>query len=543
MKTTEKLHFISEATAGVRWRIIAATLCGMSRIASALCFVWVCKQLVDYATGRHNGSFAMLVTLMVACMVLQLLFANIAARIESLSTVMMRNRLRHQLFSHLMECRWEADRYHTGDAVNRMQDDSQTLAAMACMSVPSLLMSLLQFTAAFVFLAALDIHLAWILVLVMPATLLLGRVYMRGVRRLTRDIRKIDSETQELIQEHLQHRILLRSMESTRQSARSLAALHKALLHSVTKRTDYSLSMRTCMQAGFMAGYVLAFLWGICGILEGSVSFGMMTAFLQLVAQVQRPVVDIGQKLHFVAQTMASVERMAELFELPEEEHGNAVVLEGPAGLCFRHVCFSYPGSGETVVSDFSHDFKPGTATAIVGETGIGKTTLVRLALALLTPDKGHVTLYNKEREMLASPMTRCNIAYVPQGNTLMSGSIRDNLLLGNPAAGDADMEKALRGAAADFVFGLPRGIDTICGEKGAGLSEGQAQRIAIARGLLRKGGILLLDEPAASLDAETEALLFERLKEHLKDKTLIVVTHRGSAERMCSETVRIGKG
>ncbi len=543
MKTTLKLHFVWKAMAGVRWRIVAATLCGMSRIASAMCFVWVCKLLVDDATGRRSGSFAMLATLMVACMVLQLLFSNIAARIESLSTVMMRNRLRHELFSHLMECRWEADRYHTGDAVNRMQEDSQTLASMACVSVPSLLMSLLQFSAAFVFLAALDIHLAWILALVMPATLLLGRVYMRGVKRLTRDIRKIDSETQELIQEHLQHRILLRSMESTRQSALSLAALHKALLHSVRKRTDYSLSMRTCMQAGFMAGYVLAFLWGTCGIMEGSVSFGMMTAFLQLVAQVQRPVVDIGQKLHFVAQAMASAERMAELFELPEEEHGRAERLEGQTGLRFRHVSFSYPDSKETAVLDFSHDFKPGTATAIVGETGIGKTTLIRLALALLTPDKGCVTLYNKEREMLASPMSRCNIAYVPQGNTLMSGSIRDNLLLGNPAADAAQMEKALRGAAADFVFGLPHGIDTICGEKGTGLSEGQAQRIAIARGLLREGGILLLDEPASSLDAGTEALLFERLKEHLKDKTLIVVTHHESVACMCGETVQIRKG
>ena len=535
-----KLHFVWKASKGVRWQIIVVALGGVLRIASAMCFIWACKQLIDIATMRHEGSFALYAAVMVTCAVMQLASSIFTSHIESLATVTMRNNMRHKLFSHLMAGKYLSRPLHTGDLVNRIQEDSQTLAAMACMLIPSIAVSLIQFIAAYIFLSALDIHLAWILALVMPATLLMGKTYIKGIKRLTHDIRTIDSKTQELIQEHLQHRTLLRSMESTGNSTNALNTLHSSLWQSVRKRTRYALSLRACMQAGFMAGYIVAFLWGAHGIMAGYISFGIMTAFLQLVAQVQRPVVDMAQKSHSVAQAMASVERMAALFDLPEEESGTAIRLEKPVGLRFEQVDFSYIEGSAKAVCNFNYDFKPATTTAILGQSGMGKTTLIRLALALIEPDKGHIILYNADNEVKASPMTRCNITYVPQGNSLMSGSIRDNLLLGNPSADMAEMEKALRGAAADFVADLPDGIDTVCGEKGLGLSEGQAQRIAIARGLLRGRSILLLDEPTSSLDAETEALLFERLKSYMKDKTIIVVTHRNSISRLCNNIIRI---
>lgn len=512
----------------------------MLRIASAMCFVWACKQLIDIATMRHEGSFVLYMAAMVTCAAVQLISSVLTSRIESLATVKMRNNMRHELFCHLMAGKYLGRHLHTGDIVNRIQDDSQTLAAMACMLIPSIAVSLIQFIAAYIFLSALDIHLAWILALVMPATMLIGRTYIKGIKRLTHDIRAIDSKTQELIQEHLQHRTLLRTMESTQNSANTLDTLHESLRQSVRKRTNYTLSLHACMQAGFMAGYIVAFLWGAHGIMAGYTSFGVMTAFLQLVTQLQRPVADIARKSHSVAQALASVERMTVLFDLPEEENGTAIRLDMPVGLRFEHVDFSYVADSTKTVCNFNYDFKPGTNTAILGESGMGKTTLIRLALALIEPDKGHIILYNADKEIKASPMTRCNITYVPQGNSLMSGSIYDNLLLGNPTAGMADMRKALWGAAADFVDKLPDGIYTICGEKGIGLSEGQAQRIAIARGLLRNGCIILLDEPSSSLDAATEALLFERLKSYMKDKTLVVVTHRDSVSHLCNNIIRI---
>ena len=264
-----------------------------------------------------------------------------------------------------------------------------------------------------------------------------------------------------------------------------------------------------------------------------------MTAFLQLVGQVQRPISKIARQIPTLIHTITSIDRLGEL-DLPQEEKGEPVRLAGQLGIRFSDVDFRYPDGTVNVIEGFSYDFKPGTMTAVVGETGIGKSTLIRLMLALLLPDKGKVEYYNDEETVSASPMTRCNIVYVPQGNTLISGTIRENLLVGKSDATEDEMREALHTAVADFVHDLPEGLDTLCGERGAGLSEGQAQRIAIARGLLRPGGVLLLDEPSSALDSQTESLLVERIRARLGRRTLILVTHNPRTASLCTGTVRM---
>jgi ABC-type bacteriocin/lantibiotic exporter with double-glycine peptidase domain len=214
-------------------------------------------------------------------------------------------------------------------------------------------------------------------------------------------------------------------------------------------------------------------------------------------------------------------------------------MLAAPCGIRFNHVTFNDGAPGQQpALSDFCVDFKPGSCTAIMGETGSGKTTLIRLLLALVKPQQGEISIYSVECSTL-SPLHRCNFVYVPQGNTLLSGTLRENLLLGNPKASDEQMNEALNMACADFVEELPNGLDTHFSEQGGGLSEGQAQRIAIARALLRPGSIMLLDEATSALDADTERKVLENILSN-HQRTIIFVTHRPAVVDYCDQVLSL---
>lgn len=236
-----------------------------------------------------------------------------------------------------------------------------------------------------------------------------------------------------------------------------------------------------------------------------------------------------------------AAERLMELEEDPLEEQGDPVMLDVPCGVKLSHVSYRYSDDERLVLDDLSFDFKPGSTTAIMGETGAGKTTIIRIILALLKPSQGTVTIYDSHESMELTPRMRCNIVYVPQGNTLLSGTIRDNLRLGRLVATEEEMANALHMACADFVFDLPEGLDTECSESGGGLSEGQAQRISIARALLRDRSIMLFDEATSALDPETERqLLHNILGRH--DRTILFITHRPAVVEYCDQTLHLEK-
>ena len=218
---------------------------------------------------------------------------------------------------------------------------------------------------------------------------------------------------------------------------------------------------------------------------------------------------------------------------------------EPPVGIEFSNVDFRYKEDSRWIYRNFSHDFAPGSVTAVIGETGAGKSTLLRLLLSTLTPNSGSITFYSTDNDTLkscyASPQTRANCVYVPQGNSLISGTIRYNLLLGKTDATDKEMEEALYLAAADFVIrDFPNGLDTLVGEGGMGVSEGQAQRIAIARSFLRPGKVILMDEPTSALDGETEKLFLERLSSQSYGKTIIIVTHKQEICKYVQEVIKV---
>lgn len=530
-----------------KWAYTLVLFCQILMVALALGYVWLSKRLVDVAILYFKGDVAeksVLAMYAASFLILSMLRPVVVAvksYYQSKISVSMANRIRLRLFDDLLHLKNEYSRkYHTGDMLNRLQVDVSAVASTFCQVIPNLFWAGIQFLSAFVYLLHIDARLAWILVVIIPVAIVGGRYVMYRVRNLTSDIRKSDSEVESHIQESVQHITLLQILEYTETSSEDLEELQMDNYEKNMRRAKFSVIARTLVAFSFTIGYAVAFLWGIYGIAGGVVTYGALTAILQLVGQVQRPLVQVSDQLPSLMHCTASIDRIEEIENLPRESKASQHFLCGTSGVSIEHLSFRYSDGVKDIFTDFSFDFAPGSKTSIVGPTGRGKSTLIKLMLSLLTPTEGSVSLYNSKEKVKASEATRCNLVYVPQGNTLFSGTIRENLQMGDPHADEAKMKDALHTAAADFVLELPNGLDTQCFEQGGGLSEGQAQRIAIARALLRPGSILLLDEFSSALDNDTEDLLLRRLTDRMNRRTMIFITHRTRVIDYCDSVLQL---
>lgn len=526
---------------GQWWRVGLTCLNGIVEVACSLGFVVLSKRVIDIATGNEFGNLLGTAMLAVALIVLQLILGMWDTWLNGCMPVDVGSGLRKRMFVHLLRSRWtEIQQYHSGDLLNRIGKDIDEVAKFVTVSIPDLFVTFVQFVASFAYLCWLDSSLAWMLLVVIPFFMLLSKLYVYRMRGYNRNIRQSDSNIQAVIQEAVQHHLVIKTMEQINGQLALLDGMQTGLRRLVKKRTQLSMFSRLMMSAGFNAGYLLVFLWGVVDLSRGAISFGTMSAFMQLVGRVQRPAFDLASFVPSIIASFTAIERLMELDRLTEELVEEPLPLHDLEGLHFRNVSFSYKEDMEPVFEDWSADFKVGTSIALLGKTGTGKTTLLRLVLALITPQAGRIVLSTSTGEVDISPRTRANFVYVPQGNSLFSGTIRENLLLGNKEASDEQLKKVLWVAAADFVFLLPDGLDTRLGETGGGLSEGQAQRIAIARALLREGDILLFDEATSALDSETEQQLLDRLHDYCKGKLLLFVTHHVALAERCSRVVHL---
>ncbi len=530
---------------------------GLLSVGVSLAQVWAVKRAIDVASHSVEGNIYWAVGLM-GCLILADFALNISSIwIRNLLGIKAQNRMQQRMLDRILRSEWHGkERLHSGDVLNRLETDVNTVVNFLTETIPNTLSVLAMFLGAFFYLFSMDKMLSVVIVIMIPIFLAFSKIYVGKMRQLTRQVRDSDSKVQSVLQETIQHRMLIKTLEKDEAMVGKLENTQKELRGHVVKRTLFSVFSNLIVNFGFALGYLVAFLWAAIRMSAGTLSFGGMTAFLQLVNKIQVPARNLTKLVPAFVSVFTAAERLMELEENPLEEQGEPIEMPSPCGIRLENVCYGYDQNAY-VIDHLNFDFRPGSCTAILGETGAGKTTLVRLILALLRPQEGKVGIYpafhghsdsfiyNKEdierKNEELSPRHRCNFVYVPQGNTLMSGTIRDNLRLGKLDATEEEMKAALHKSCADFVDDLPQGLDTLCSEQGGGLSEGQAQRIAIARSLLRNRSIMLFDEATSALDPETERKLLQNLLSS-HDKTIIFITHRPAVVDYCDQVLRIAR-
>ena len=518
---------------------------GLLDVAVSLLSVWAVKRAIDVASHAVEGSIYWAV-----CIMGMLILAGFAINISgvwvrNILGIKAQNRMQQRMLDRILRSEWHGrEKLHSGDVLNRLEFDVNNVVGFLTETIPNTISVIALFAGSFFYLFSMDPLLAALIVVMLPLFIMTSKIYVGHMRKLTREVRNSDSRVQSVLQETIQHRMLIKTMEKDEAMVDKLEGMQSELRHNVVRRTRFSVLSNLILNFGFALGYLVAFLWSALRMSAGTLTFGGMTAFLQLVAKIQGPARNLTKLVPAFVSVFTAAERLMELEENPLEEQGEPIDMsdrEGGVGIRISDVSYAYDDADGRVIDHLSFDFRPNTCTAILGETGAGKTTLIRLILALMRPTDGHVYIYNREKQMDMSPRMRCNIVYVPQGNTLLSGTIRDNLRMGRLDATDQEMMQALQTACAGFVSGLPHGLDTSCSEAGGGLSEGQAQRIAIARALLRTGSVMIFDEATSALDPDTERqLLANLLKDHRH--TIIFITHRPAVVDYCDQVLRVGE-
>ena len=512
---------------GIRWNTAIRIVAGIGQIALGLLMVWLSKRFIDETIrmGAADDILQMVVWL-VLTVVGGVVLRQIGYWLTTSASIRQTNALRLRIFSNLFNRQLFTEKeLHSGDVTSRLAKDIDQVSTTTTDTLPQMLITMIQLCGAFLLMRWFDARLAWTLLLLTPLAIVFGKLISRRLRQMTLDIRQDESRIQMQVQESMEHNAVLRSLGSEQWITGRLDAMQQRLRGNVMRRMRFTVTTRLIMGCAFGLGYLLAFVWGGLQLRTGAITFGVMTSFLQLVGMIQGPIVQLLNMVPGVIHTTASIDRLEEM-DTAALASSHPPIVRG-CGLRFHDVSFRYAIGDREILSHFTHNFNAGSKTAIMGETGVGKTTLFRLILGFIEPTSGQIEVGGE-------------LCFVPQGNTLMSGTIRYNLQLAKPDATENELKEVLHTACADFVFDLPEGLDTELGERGSGLSEGQAQRIAIARGLLHGGDILLLDEISSSLDEETERELYRRLFFASPEKTMLFITHRATITELCDEVIKM---
>lgn len=426
----------------------------------------------------------------------------------------------------------EVSAYHSGELINRLNNDVQRVNDGVLSIVPGAASLLTRLVAAVIVLGALDLTFTLLIAAAGIVAILGTGLIRRHLKELNKQVSQQDGKVSGFIQEILEKLLMVQAMDVAGEVERRSDELLQGRYALQRKRRNASLVANTGVSLMTLGAGFAALVWCGAKLLRGQMSFGSLTAVIQLVNQLQTPFVNLSALMPRYIAMMASAERLMELENIEETSAADASkekhIYIRKKVIRAEGLCFSY--DREQILEDAAFTLPLEGFVAVTGSSGAGKSTLLKLMLGIFCPQRGKMTLQSELGEVELDRSMRRLFAYVPQGNLLLSGSLRENLTIVRPQATEAEIAEAVRVSAMDEFLGqLPQGLDTILGESGAGLSEGQAQRLAIARGVLSGAPVLLLDEATSALDAETECKVLERLKA-LPGRTCIAVTHRAAA-------------
>ena len=549
--------FLQEFVGELRWlwqyiRRYRATvaihiLLGVLGILMSLGSSVASKHLIDAVTGYQSGAIGLAASLMVGMQLGNIAMRSISSRVGAVINIRVQNEMQAEVYRRILATDWESvERFRSGDLLSRLNTDAGAVASGVTSFIPSLISSSVQFIGAFGIIACYDPTMAAIALLGVPVSVLVSRVLIRRMRAYDREMKGIYSDLMSFHEDSFQNITSIKAFGISGLFDRKMDGLLHAYRRSYLQYNRFSVKTTALMSLMGLAVSAGCFGWGVYRLWAGAISYGSMTMFLQLASSLGAAFSTLIGLAPTAISISTSAGRVMAVVELPAEDAAptDGFLREGAFSLDLTGVRFAYRG-GDTVLRDVNMAARPGDLIALTGPSGEGKTTLLRILLGLVRPSQGEAALTGESgRRYPVSAATRGAFGYVPQGNSIFAGTIADNLRLTRPDATDAELETVLRAACAyDFVKDLPGGLQYVVGGRGKGLSEGQAQRIAVARALLRGAPILLLDEATSALDEDTEERMLRNLMEGGWVRTCILVTHRPGSRRFCTRGYRVQDG